>query len=133
MIEAVKDSHLNFELIQEGNPRLDELREFAKTFNHEIEQHPYPIFAVKKNGQFIAYVQVAMAPLAFPAIHTDPNICRPRDTVEIMKAFTYWTKIQHGGNGFLTAPTDSTTFTPAILERLGFIRLHKEVYAVNNT
>lgn len=132
MIDPIKDTHLTFELVPNGTPRMDEVRAFAKTFDHEVEAHPYPLFLAKKRGQFIGYVQMAVVPLAFPATHTDPNICRPRDTIEMIKAFTYWCKIQHGGNGFVTCPMDSKTFTPAIMERLGFSRLNKELYVVNN-
>lgn len=132
MIEPIKDGNLHIELIQNNTPRMEELRAFAKTFEHEIEEHPFPIWAVKKNGQFIAYVQIAMAPVGFPAIHTDPNICKPRDTVELIKMFTSWCKIQYGGNGFVAAPMDSKTFTPATLQRIGFNRLNKELYAVDN-
>lgn len=129
---GVTGTELKFEVLvpHKNLERTKELAAFAETFNHKITDFKHTIIIVKKNKQMIGYCQIINTPMVYPALHTDRTICTRRDTIEIMKAFTGWAKIQNG-EGNIAVPIGSKTFLPHILQKLGFYPQHAEIYSVD--
>jgi len=121
-------SDINFRVVATEDD-IKNIKEFAGSFDHEIKSFKYPILIVQKGDKIIGYGQLINVPILFPAFHTDPNVCSPRDVVETMKQFVGWSKIQHG-YGLTAVPKDSKSFTPDVLEKLGYNRMDKELYDI---
>lgn len=121
-------SNVKFEWMK-TEAQLARLKSFAESFEHTIPTTKHPICMMKRDGKDFAYNQIFMGPLVFSAWHTDPNICHPRDVVEGMKNLVGWAKIQHGG-GFVAVPTDTKSFIPPVMQKLGLIRSGMELYEI---
>lgn len=129
---GVTGTELKFEMLvpHKDLKRTEELQKFAESFGHKIIDYRHTIVIVKKNKQIIGYCQIVNAPIVYPALHTNRTICTRRDTIEIMKAFTGWAKIQNG-EGHIAVPIGSQTFLPHILKKLGFYPQQAEIYSVD--
>lgn len=112
--------------------QIDKLRKFGSEFDHKLSDQSlsHPILVAKVDNEWKGYFQIIQKiPIVFPSIH--PGKCKPMDTVEIMKAFQGWAKIQYGG-GIVAVPIDSSTFTPEIMEKMFFKRNFQEIYETVN-
>lgn len=106
---------------------LNQVKEFAQTFQHDICNYKHKVTEVKKGDKTIAYWQMYFVPTAFVAFH--PEHCEPRDTLEIIKALASWAKIQHN-EGWVAVNFDSKIFTPELMGKLGFHRMNTELYSI---
>lgn len=105
------------------------LQEFGKTFDHSVDVFSHPIMVAKNDTGWKGYFQIIQTiPIVFPAFH--PN-CSPREVHEIFTKFKGWAQIQYGG-GIVAVPTDSKTFTPAIMDTMNMTRMHQEIYETSN-
>lgn len=68
-------------------------------------------------------------PVIYPAMHTDPNICSPRDTLEAAEAVFNWGRIQFGEAVVAIDPVKGPAFTEEICEKLGLHPTHKTLYS----
>lgn len=128
MNEQIADT-IKFEWIKTPEQK-QRLVEFASTFEHKVaalDKHPHCF--IKRHGMVVGYAQMYMGPTVFSSWHTNPNICHPRDVMEGMKAFAGWGKLQHGG-GFVGVPTDTKSFLPHVMNKLGFLRSGIELYEI---
>lgn len=104
---------LTIELVEQDG--LKDAQEFAQTFGHEIEPCPWPLYMVKKDGEKRAYFYIANPVLIWPAL--SPR-CSARDTKEIVEMVR--DRASLAGNPAAVVPKDSKTFTPTIMQKLGF-------------
>lgn len=108
------------------------LEAFANSFGHSVigseKDESVPMFAFDRGDQTRGYTQLHKnTPIAFAGWHTDKMICTPRDVIDGMNHIKGWAKVERGG-GLLAIPMGSENFTPEIMERLDFKRLHMEIY-----
>lgn len=106
---------------------MNRMKEFAQTFDHDIQDYRHEVREIKKGDQTIGYLQMCLVPTAFVAFH--PDFCQPRDTLEIIRQYIAWAKIQHQ-QGWAAVSFGSTIFTPEIMEKLGFYRMNTELYSI---
>lgn len=120
-------SHISFLIVREDkHPGIvAKLIEFAKSFDHTIDSWAHPIVITKIGDRWLGYHQIIKECIMFNAFN--PKTCSPREVVEAMKALAAWARLQHGG-GFTAAPMDSKTFTPEVMQRLGFRRTGMELW-----
>lgn len=109
--------------------QFQKLQEFAKTFDHEIPTAAHELVAVRVGDQWIGYAQM-FGPLAMTAWH--PIHSTPRLVLEANKAFIGHAKLRYGF-GFVTVPTDTKTFLPDVMEKLGFERMGLELYEISGS
>lgn len=106
--------------------KLAELRLFAENVNppHVINEKAGRIIILRRRGQIISYAIECSTPVV---IVTWGNNCHPRDVAEASAALSGWSQLQHGSA--LTAVTlNHPTFPPHVMEKLGYQRLHLELY-----
>lgn len=106
---------------------LEKLKDFAKTFDHDICNYRHEATEIRKGDQTVGYWQMYFVPTAFVAFH--PEHCEPRDTLDAIKALSSWAKIQHQ-QGWVAVNFDSKVFTPELMEKLGFHRMNTELYSI---
>lgn len=108
--------------------KLAALNAFAQSFGHAVHAARWPLIAFRFGDRpWHAYAQFSQAPVIFSAWHTDQKICSPRDVIDTCKHIKGWMQIQCGG-GFFGVPTDTKTFTPEVMGRLGTTRCNTELY-----
>ncbi len=113
--------------IIKSKDEYEDLREFAKTFDHEIKTDNFPLVEFTKDGRKFGYAQVITSlPILFFAYHPDQT--SSRDIYEIGCRLLGWGDLQFGGAFTATPTTGDTKFTPKIMEKLGFKRMGLELY-----
>lgn len=96
--------------------QMAELRQFAESFEHDIQPTPWPMYVVHNDeGKRLGYFQVCQPTLIYPAIH--PH-CTPREVYEAGKLVLGRLRLKTGQIGALTP--EKTNFTARIMEKLGF-------------
>lgn len=59
---------------------LDKVGAFAESFDHKVDEFsPFPMITISRGSRLFAYYSVLRKPTIWPAFHTDPSICPPRD------------------------------------------------------
>ncbi len=127
---------LKFELV-DTREKFEELKVFAATFNHEVDDTArLPIISVSRGTRQIGYFHVVNVPMIWPAFHTDPAICSPRDTmdfVETVKNYQFLTSLggrTPNGESHALLPEDLSGggFTPEGLSKLGYTDLKQKLW-----
>ena len=71
--------------------RLDEVREFAASFQHVIGgSEALPIITASNDNGLVGYYHILQKPVISFAFHPDPDICSPRSFVEIVEGVKKW-------------------------------------------
>ena len=123
---------IKFGLVK-NDEELAELREFAKSFGHEIRDDAVlPIYTGKKGDQLIGYFNLIGFPLVCPSLH--PEHCTHRDffdCVEFLKQHFCLNSISERfpyGISLLALPLDLPDHKKEAVERAGFKRMDKEIW-----
>lgn len=101
------------------------MQTFAESFDHTIGSWRWPICEMKRGDYTFGYAQIVQSPVFFTA--WNPNTCKPRDFHEGLSHLRAWGLMQNG-HGFATVALDNPTFTPQLMEKLGFNRMKLELY-----
>lgn len=109
-----------------------ELECFAQSFGHSVlsgeRDESVPLFSFVRDEKIRGFAQLHKnTPIAFSGWHSDRKICTVRDVVYGMTYIKGWMKVERGG-GLVAVPVGSSTFTPEIMAKLDFKRLHMEIY-----
>lgn len=105
-----------------------DLAEFGASFDHEARDRTLPVVIFERAGKIRGYAQIHKnTPLAITGWHTDPEICSPMDVVHGMMYLKGWAKVEMGG-GLTAVQMGSKSFTPEVMEKLGFKRTGFELY-----
>jgi hypothetical protein len=105
---------------------FDELKLFAATFNHVIDDHTMtPIIRMYRGDRLFGYYIVVLAPIVIPAFHTDRSICSPRDFKEACEQVRAWQCQNRQSERFpfgqcWVALDDEPMIGKRIIEKLGF-------------
>lgn len=107
------------------------LQLFAKTFDHVISPHPaINTFAHYKGDICIGYSDHVFTPVTYPAFH--PELTRPRDVIQVMADWMAHTQLS-GKVGLIGVPLDNRNgagnFSEATMNKLGLVRMNREIYA----
>lgn len=125
---------LKIQEISRFSEEFPKLQAFAQSFDHII--NPFAsarVFEMTRGDTTFGYADVLFMPIVFPAYH--PSVTRPRDVVESLETWRHVCRISHGGEMLLGTPlaTERKTFPDQTLAKLGFTRLKREIYSVNET
>jgi len=104
---------------------MKEAQAFAQSFDHEITESPWPLFMVTKDGQPKGYFYIANPVLIWPALSHE---CSPRETKEIIEMVKRRANLC--GNPAAVVPKDSPTFTPEVMQKLGFTPTNLLLYTL---
>ena len=117
----------NFEIeIHEAKPKeKEELKAWAKTFDHENEPSPWPLYVVTKGEKKLGYFYVANPVLIWPSLDYK---CTPRETKTVIEMVQKRAKLC--GNPAAVVPKDSDTFTPEAMKKLGFEETNCLLYII---
>lgn len=66
---------------------LDKVGAFASSFDHKVDAFsPFPMITISRGESLCAYYSVLRQPVIFPAFHSDPKVCSPRDFMDSFEA-----------------------------------------------
>jgi hypothetical protein len=125
-------SRVNFKEVSRFGDEIIKLQIFARSFDHNIDPFGSArIYELNRGDTTFGYADVIYLPVVFPAFH--PEITRPRDVTESIDGWKKHCQIAHGGEGLMAVPLDSErkTFPTEMLEKQGFSRMKREIYALN--
>lgn len=108
-----------YEIIQvdQNDPRqMEDLNNFAKTFDHEVGKSDWNLHRAYRNGKALGWYYVATCSMLYPSFSP---ICTPREVLEITRHVRITHKHGNAGAAVLI-PKDSPTFTPEIMPHFGF-------------
>ena len=112
---------------------LEELKVFAKTFNHKVGRDSImPIYTGRCGDKLIGYFNLILYPIVCPAIH--PVECSQRaffDCIEYLKHHFCLESISDQfpfGMCFLALPQDMPINKKEAVERCGFRNTKKEIW-----
>lgn len=108
--------NLRIQPVDQSN--LGELQAFARTFDHELEPCEWPLYEAHNmgNGKRLGYFFVTQHPIIYPSVH--PH-CTPREVLEIGRMVKGRVEM-FGKNAAVLVPQRTETFTPRIMQHLGF-------------
>jgi len=125
---------LKIQEVSRFSEEFPKLQQFATTFDHVI--NPFAsarVFEFQRGDTVFGYADVLFMPVVFPAFH--PEITRPRDVVETLETWQHVCRVSHGGEMLLGVPIapERKTFPDAMLQKLGFACMKRELYNPTNT
>lgn len=107
------------------------LQSFAETFDHTVRLNPHSKYFVAFRGlKPIGYQEQVFTPVIYPAFH--PDECSPRDVTRVMHDWVAHSQLS-GVPAIVGVPLnnrkDSGNFPEETMNRLGLVRLQRELYA----
>ena len=116
--------------VYHGTDEFLALQNFAESFDHKIEPHPnISVYSHSKGGRLFGYSDHVFLPTIYPAFH--PEHTHPRDVVQVMRDWQAHCQLANSP-GYLAVPFNNNNgqgnFTEAKMQKLGLIRLHRELY-----
>jgi len=126
-------SSINYKLIPPNTQEFQQLQTFAKSFDHEIIQHPQiNVYAHYRDDVCFGYSDHVFIPTIYPAFH--PALTRPRDVIQVMNDWRTHTQLS-GSIGYIGVPLESESgranFLNPIMNKLGLARINREIYIPN--
>jgi hypothetical protein len=121
-------SSINYKYIAPGTQEFAQLQTFAKSFDHEIINHPnINVYAHYRDDVCFGYSDHVFVPTIYPAFH--PALTRPRDVVQVMNDWRTHQQLS-GKPGYIGVPLvdGRPNFSEATMQKLGLKRMHREVY-----
>jgi hypothetical protein len=124
------DKKIDYKVIPKDSGEFLELVDFAEEFDHKVVDHPQVnVIGHYKNGKLFGYSDHVFVPVIYPAFH--PAHTTPRDVMQCMHDLRVFAQVS-GTAGYIGVPIqeDRKTFTNDIMDKLGFIRTRREIYAL---
>ena len=122
-----------FHEVYPGTEEYVKMQRFAESFQHTIAPCPgFKTVVFEREQRVFGYADVSYVPIGFPAFH--PEVATPRAVHEIFQAWRAHGEISHGGGAIIAVPLDAErqTFPKAMIEGLGFRRMHRELYRMED-
>jgi hypothetical protein len=122
---------IEYRFVGSNTAEFEDLQRFAASFDHSIVPHPkVSHFAHYRGNQLIGYSDHVFIPTVYPAFH--PEFTKPKDVIQVMSDWR--THCQLSGNiSHIGVPFDNKNgngnFSEAIMQKLGLIRLNRELYS----
>jgi hypothetical protein len=121
---------INYRRVYHGTEEFGALQIFAESFDHKIIEHPnISVYAHYKGEKLFGYSDHVFLPTIYPAFH--PEHTTPRDVIRVMSDWRTHCQLANSP-GYLAVPFDNDNgkgnFTESKMEKLGLIRLHRELY-----
>ena len=125
-------SNISYKFTAPGTEEYAKLQKFAETFAHTITPHPNINTYAHYNGETcFGYSDHVFLPTVYPAFH--PGLTRPRDVIQVMSDWRAHMQLS-GKVANLGVPMPEDThrmfFPEEIMNKLGLVRLNRELYAV---
>jgi hypothetical protein len=122
---------ISFEKV-ETQQQWDELKAFAASFNHKIDDTTLtPLIAVRRGKKLFAYFVVLNMPVLMPSFH--PILTTKRDFVEMVEQVRSWAWLSTIGHerfpkGVAWAAFSNPNISRRLLERMGFRSTNHELF-----
>jgi hypothetical protein len=126
-------SSIKYKFVPPNTQEFQQLQTFAKSFDHEIIQHPQiNVYAHYRDDVCFGYSDHVFVPTIYPAFH--PALTRPRDVIQVMNDWRAHTQLS-GSQGYIGVPLESEAgrknFPDPIMNKLGLVRMNRELYIPN--
>jgi len=123
-------SSINYKFVAPNTQEFQQLQTFAKSFDHEIIQHPQiNVYAHYRDNICFGYSDHVFIPTIYPAFH--PAITRPRDVIQVMNDWRTHTQLS-GNAGYIGVPLSNDphrgNFPEDVMNKLGLARMNREIY-----
>jgi len=124
-------SSINYKYIPPNTQEFHQLKTFAKSFDHEINEHPnVNVYAHYRDDTLFGYSDHVHLPTIYPAFH--PALTRPRDVIQVMNDWKTHTQLS-GRLSYIGVPLETDThrmnFPEETMNKLGLVRLKREIYS----
>jgi hypothetical protein len=123
-------SRVDYKQVFPGTHEFLELQAFARTFGHEIVEHPrINVFAHYRDGVLFGYSDHVYIPTVYPAYH--PEFTKPQDVIQVMRDFRILSQI-NGTPGYMGVPLvdGRPNFPDDVMTKLGFTRCNRELFSI---
>ena len=123
-------TRVSYKQVQPGTHEFLELQAFARSFDHNIIEHPrINVFAHYRKGTLFGYSDHVYIPTVYPAYH--PEFTKPQDVIQVMQDFRVLSQI-NGTPGYMGVPLvdGRPNFSDEVMEKLGFTRCHRELFSI---
>jgi hypothetical protein len=115
-----------YKLTRAGTEEYDKLQGFAESFDHKLIPHPsINIYAHYRDGELFGYTDHCHFPIVYPAFH--PEYTKPKDVIQVMNDWRHYYDISNQ-MGYVGVPLVRPTFPEPIMQKLGLVKLNRELY-----
>lgn len=121
---------IDYRFVSQNSEEFRRLQSFAASFDHCIAPSPHTnVYAHFKGETLVGYSDHVYLPIVYPAFH--PELTTPRDVVQVMSDWRVHCQLS-GKPSAIGVPLDNRNgagnFPESTMNKLGLIRMHREVY-----
>jgi hypothetical protein len=125
-------SQVTYKIVPHGTQEFQQLQTFAESFDHKIVPHPQiNVYAHYRDDVCFGYSDHVYIPTVYPAFH--PALTKAKDVIQVMSDWRAHVQLS-GTNGYIGVPlpdhSGRANFPQTIMEKLGLVRLEREVYSL---
>jgi hypothetical protein len=124
---------IDYRYVSPNTEEFQRLQTFAASFDHCIAPAAHTnVYAHYKGDVLFGYSDHVFLPIVYPAFH--PKFTSPRDVIQVMADWKTHTQLagKPGGIGVplnnKTATGEDLPFSEAVMNKLGLIRMNRELY-----